>query len=297
MTLSYRGSEEPITVTRLVVTITSPPGIGKTSLASTAGCVMIDADNGQERTPYRSDALTPLNWADCLEVHEHPMVKASTAVCVDTVGRVADICAASIVKENAKGTVHGGALSLQGYGVLRSRMIPWLHGFAGKDLILLSHQKEERKRDDLIIRPDIVGSTLQEILRSSHLIGYLSLVNGQRVLDFSPTEDRLGKNSAQLPVLTIPELSKGKSTFLADLLSTAKANMSHQSEESLKAESQVSDWRASIETLSNAEDVNGAMATILASDPGPVQSQAKKLLVDKAKALGLTFDKASKQYK
>lgn len=300
MTLEYRDSTDPIVIRSLITTITAPPGVGKTSLASTIpGCVALDFDQGVHRTAYRAPSFAVLTWADALAVHDHPKVLGASCVVVDTIGRAADLCGLTVVQEGAKGTVHQGALTLQGYGVVKARMLPWLARFRGKDLVLLSHQREEKKKDELIVRPDILGATLQEVLRSSDLIGYLSIVGGKRILDFDPTEDRLGKNSARLPVQTVPDLSKGNRTFLADLLAQAKGAMTTQTEESAKAESLVADWLAKIQELRSAEDFDRAL-TVIASDlvpEGPVKSQVKTLLNNAAKTQGLQYDKEAKVFK
>lgn len=295
----WNEADSPIKVSNVIVTIVGEPDSGKSSLPwSAPGCALLNVDNSIHRSAYRAAKRDVLTWTDLKAVHDDPRVKEAPVVAVDTIGRVVDACVAAVVAENAKGTVFQGAPSQQGWGVVKSRMMPWIHRFQGKDIVLLCHSREEKKREDLIVRPDITGGTLQEVLKVSDMIGYLTVSGKTRTLDFEHTGDRLVKNSAQLPPMTVPDFSKGRSTFLADLLASVKSALSQQTEESAKAESQIADYRAQFDTFTTPEEFNRALEVLLSPvvPDGAVKAQAKTMLNNRAKAVGIQYNKATKAF-
>jgi hypothetical protein len=137
---------------------------------------------------------------------------------IDTAGRALDELSVSIIRENPK-MGRGGALTLQGYGELKSRFTGWLKLMRsfGLDVVLVVHADEQRKGDELIERLDIQGGSKNEIYKSSDVMGRICWQDSKRVLNFSPTDTAFGKNPAQLPPLDVPHYAQ-EPTFLGDVL-------------------------------------------------------------------------------
>jgi hypothetical protein len=283
---------EPITVEHPVTMIFGEPGIGKTSLAfSAADPLVIDADQGAHRAINRRDTLQVTNWADIEELTASKDALAGYQTLVgDTVGRIVDLMAADIIDTTPK-YGSNGALTLQGYGVLKGRFATWLTRLRamGKDVVLIAHHKEDKSGDVVIVRPDVTGGSYHEILKLADFVGYLSMQGKRRVLDFNPTDRWVGKNPAGWAPFVIPPGAEA-TDFLATLIAKGRAALGAISAEHAQALQAVEDWRTALGSFTTAEECTAAIAEANAQ-PKAIAAQLKRLLLDRATALGCTFDK------
>src|SRR5207248_775075 len=116
--------------------------------------------------------------------------------------RALDVLTQDIIQGNPK-MGRGGALSLQGYGELRSRFTAWVKFVRafGLDVVLLAHADEQRSGDEVIERLDVQGGSKNEIYKSADVMGRIAIINKNRILSLSPTDTAFGKNPGQLPPL------------------------------------------------------------------------------------------------
>src|SRR5690349_4129126 len=116
MTLRITRAADPILVDRLNLVIYAPPGLGKTSLAFTAGApLLLDFDGGSHRAVNRKDTVQVGAWSDVSAITAEDLAPFKTVI-VDTAGRALDAITADIIKTDPKGHKNG-ALTLPGYGV------------------------------------------------------------------------------------------------------------------------------------------------------------------------------------
>ncbi|UXN73411.1 ATP-binding protein [Devosia sp. A8/3-2] len=165
---------------------------------------MLDFDNGSHRAANRKDVVRVNEWGDVAGMTGDDLAPFKTVI-VDTAGRALDTLTADIIRINPKHG-RGGALTLQGYGELKSRFgsfLKMLNSF-GKDVVLIAHMDEQRNSDDVVERLDVQGGSKGEIYKSADAMGRLVIVNGQRWLRFSPTDAAFGKNPGQLEPLEVP---------------------------------------------------------------------------------------------
>ena len=158
MALKIIRADEPIKVDQLVVTIYGPPGLGKSTLAFSANnALLLDFDRGAHRAANRGDSVQVDSWNDVTSISEADLSNYST-VAVDTAGRALDQLSADIIRRNPK-MGRGGALTLQGYGQLKSEFTAWLKHLRtmGKDVVLIAHSSEDKSGDDIIERIDMQG--------------------------------------------------------------------------------------------------------------------------------------------
>lgn len=289
--LKITKANEVILTSNLVVVLFGQPGSGKSSMAfSAAKPLMLDFDNGAQRSIGRKDTVRISNWSDVESIVETDLVDYDTIV-VDTVGRLLECLIQSLGKRDPKLVRKTGELTLQGYGALAVAYKTWIAKIKsfGKDLILISHEKEEKNGDNTYIRLDIAGSTKQEILKMADLLGYISMDGNRRVLDFNPTEFHLGKNCAGFELLPVPNYTEDQ-TFLASVIANAKHKMNAQSDEAIKAEAE---FNAAIERINgakNADEFNQLMNdSVIQKIPA-----LKKQLVKVGEALNITFNKELK---
>jgi hypothetical protein len=273
--------------------IYGPPGIAKTSLSFTAAApLLLDFDQGSHRAANRKDVVRVESWNDVVGITADDLAPFKTVI-VDTAGRALDALTADIIQANPKHG-RGGALTLQGYGELKSRFgafLKLLNSF-GKDVVLIAHMDEQRNGDDVVERLDVQGGSKGEIYKSADAMGRLTIQSGQRKLLFSPTDAAFGKNPGQLPPLDVPHFdSEDFGAFLAGVIQQTKDRLNALSEEQKEAAAEQEWFRAALAKVTTADEINGLLGR--AKNAG----QACKIMVrDKAKTLALTFDKAAMVY-
>ncbi len=280
---------EPLTVDRLVMCIYGPPGLGKTTAAfSSADPILFDCDKGAYRAKNRKDVVPVDKWDDIANMTADDLAPYKTVV-LDTAGRALDFLSADIITKNPK-MGFGGALTLQGFGQLKSRFSAWLKQLRtfGKDVILIAHMDEQRNGDEVIERLDVQGGSKAEIYKSVDAMGRLILKQGERFLDFNPRENSFGKNPCELPVMPVP-LSNTK--ILAEVLDTIKDRLNASVEISKKAEQELQDWTIVLNECDSVEMMNQLLPEIKKATPA-IQFYAVK----RAKDLGLIFNKKTRLY-
>lgn len=294
MTLKITRASDPITVDRLNMVIYGPPGIAKTSVAFTAKApLLLDFDNGSHRAANRKDVVVVSQWSDVAGMTADDLAPFSTIV-VDTAGRALDSLTVDIIRANPKHG-RGGALTLQGYGELKSRFgafLKLLNSF-GKDVVLIAHMDEQRNGDDVIERLDVQGGSKGEIYKAADAMGRITILNGQRRLLFSPTDASFGKNPGQLEPLVIPPADAPEfADFLGKVIQQTKDKLNAMTEDQRKAHAALAKFKESLAVAETADHINAMVAT--AKKGGEV---FKALLAKRAKHdLGLTFDKAAGKY-
>ena len=293
MGLKIIKASEPITVSRLNVVIYAQPGIGKTSLAFTSAApLLLDFDNGAQRAANRGDSVRIEKWEDVSDLNADALAEYRTVV-VDTAGRALDALTADIIRRNPKAG-RNGALTLKGYGTLKSEFTAWLKHLngMGKDVVLIAHMDEQRNGDEIIERLDVQGGSKGEIYKAADAMGRIAIRDGKRMLNFSPTDAAFGKNPGRLDPLIIPDAnSKEFPGFLAGVIDQIKARLNEMSAAQLEAQKAMADWKAAIDTLQSADDFNGKLEAIRAQ-PRPIKHAFSKAATDK----GLTFDKDANKY-
>ncbi|HHA2912869.1 TPA: ATP-binding protein [Stenotrophomonas maltophilia] len=291
MALRIIRSTEPITVTRLNVCIYAAPGLGKTSISFTADKpLLLDFDRGAHRSANRKDTVQVERWEDVAHITADDLADFNTVV-VDTAGRALDTLTPDIIRRNPK-MGRGGSLTLQGFGQLKAEFVAWLKHLnsLGKDVVLIAHMDEQRNGDEIIERLDVQGGSKGEIYKAADAMGRLSIRDGKRMLNFSPTDASFGKNPGQLEPLEVPHPERDPQ-FLARVIQQIKDRLNAMTEEQREAQAALEKWR---ERTTAAEDVTAINALLPEAKGG---SQAMKVLLnDRASALGLAFDSKAGQY-
>lgn len=291
--LKITRAADPITVERLNMVIYGPPGLGKSSLAFTAEApLLLDFDNGSHRAINRKDVVQVSTWADVAAITAEDLAPFKTVI-VDTAGRALDAITADIIKTDPKGHKNG-ALTLPGYGVLKTRFTTFLKllNSFGKDVVLIAHMDEQRNGDELIERLDVQGGSKGEIYKAADAMGRLVMVNGKLQLRFSPSDASFGKNPGQLPVLEVPHAdSPDFDGFLGRVMQQTKDKLNELSEDQ-KASAEEQKWfRETLPSIAVVDEINGLMERAKAGG-----TACKALLAKRADELKFTFDKAKGVY-
>jgi hypothetical protein len=291
MALKILRAADHIRVERLNVVIYGPPGVGKSSLAFTAEApLLLDFDKGAHRAANRKDIVRVENWTDVTDITAEDLAPFQT-VCVDTAGRSLDALTADIIRRNPKAG-RGGALTLQGYGTLKSEFVAWIKSVnaLGKDVVVIAHMDEQRNGDDIIERLDVQGGSKGEIYKAADAMGRIAIRDGKRMLMFSPTDAAFGKNPGQIAPLEIPHPDKDPQ-FLAGVIKQIKDRLNAMTEEQAKAQAELEAWRATIHKLESLDDFNGKLGD-LKTAPKAAQALFAAAAVEK----GYKADKKAGKY-
>lgn len=294
--LNIVSKQDPIQIQSLCLMIYGQPGIGKTSIGFTAeNPLLLDFDQGAHRSRNRGDSVQIAEWKDVENMKAEDLEGYDTII-VDTVGRLLDLLSVDIISKNPKMKGYGGALSLQGYGALKSSYATWLKVLLsyGKDVMLIAHEKEDKNGDELIMRPDIQGGSGGEVFKRADGVAFMYKSGKQTLLDFNPTEQWQAKNAAGLLPLEVPNFTT-KPDYLATVISDIKGSINALSAEQTEALAVVDKWRLGLHDVADADGINKSINDVQGLS-GVVQKQVKALIVSRADELGLMFNKEEKLY-
>lgn len=296
MPLKIIKATEPITVEHITTCIYGVPGLGKTTLAQTAEApVLLDFDEASYRSANRKDVVTCSKWEDASSITEADLAPYKTAV-IDTAGRALDKLSTSIIAGNPKFASRSGALTLQGYGELKAVFGAWLKRLRhfGVDVVLVSHSEEKSDGDELKERLDIQGGSKNEIYKCADAMGRLYILNGKRMLNFSPTDTAFGKNPGGFAPLQVPDVSDDPK-FLATIIKQTKDALNKLSSEQVEVQALMQGW---VEKLQGAQDADALNAAVEASAglDKRIVAQGKALLMKVATERGFKFDKTAKVF-
>ena len=284
MGINIVKSNEPIDVSIIKVMLYGQPGVGKTSTAFTASNVlMLDCDNGAYRSAFRKDIVDVTCWEDIANISEDDL-KGYDTVVIDTVGRLLDFLAASLISGNPK-LGYQGALSLQGYGQLKSQFAQWAKRLTtmGKDIVMIAHDKEDKRGDETVVRPDIQGGSYGEVFKIADAVGYMYRGVDGNVLDFNPSTKWEGKNVAGIDAITLPNFTTN-GDFFAEVIENIKSEINRMGKEGKIIADTVSAFQGKVKKIKDAEGANKAMDEVSAGVP-IAQQQMKAVLWRHVKTL------------
>lgn len=299
MALKVIEPTESVEIHSTSVLIYGSPGSGKTSLGQTAEAPLtLDFDNGIHRAPNRKTAIRVETWQDMEELAQSDLLRGRKTLEVDTLGRMLDCMATDIIAANMKhGTIAGG-LSISGWGALKSRFQFWVSQIReiGIDIVFIAHEKEEKDGDNRIIRPDIQGGSYSEIMKFCDFVGRLSFDRqGRRILDFTPSDVQVGKNSAGWKPMILPKLSE-QPTLLADLIADGKKSMAGLSEITAQIAREVEEWMKFLNADPNVDELNERLPQLAKIENKASKQQIKNAIYAMTEKGGLVWDKAANKY-
>lgn len=293
MALRITKASDTIKVDRINTVIYSQPGSGKTSLAFTSESpLLLDFDMGSHRAANRKDIVQVRDWSDIASITADDLEPFATVI-IDTAGRALDVLTADIIRVNPKHG-RGGALTLQGYGELKSRFTSFLKllNSFGKDVVLIAHMDEQRNGDEIVERLDVQGGSKGEIYKAADAMGRLVIADGKRWLRFSPTDAAFGKNPGQLEPLLIPAPDSADfDGFLGRIIQRIKDRLNEMTEAQREALEEQNWFREHLPSIEDAEGINGLIER--ARQAG---RSVSIMLTDRAKAIGLVFDKEASEF-
>lgn len=301
------AASQVMRVKALIVYMYGDAGLGKSSLAFTADdCILFDFDAGAHRVgKLRRGATVPVeHWLDVANI-EPSDVEDYKSIIIDTAGRAID-CIKAHLAENKDNRQRDGSLKLKAQGIANELFKNWIARIRsyGKDVIILAHAAEDKKGDDIIIRPDVGGKNRNELYRQADIMGYLTNTGGEkggsiRMLNFRPSPSYHAKNSGGLGDIELPDLAENP-RFLADLLQQSKDYINSLTDAQVKELQAIDDlenWKNECANCEDANDLNDLIGKIdkehrfFAEMRQAFAHVVKSLAVELDKNTGRYFDK------
>lgn len=286
------------------------PGSGKTTLACSApNAVLFDFDGGVNRIngAHQIPTVQVHSWEEAVEaLNEVKSLSEYQTIVVDTVGKMLAFMEDYIKRTDPKKRKADGSLSLQGYGVRKQMFINFIKDSAtcGKHIIFVAHEIEQKRNEETIIRPEVGGSSASDLLKELDLVGFLEMSGKIRTISFDPQDKFYAKNSCDMQgVINVPLLiddngnPTGENNFMAKVIENYHNRLKKNKEMTAKYESLCADINERVAEVANAEDANNIIAWVDSLEHiYNSKVVASKALANKAKQLGLTFNKITKKY-
>ena len=282
------------------------PGIGKTTFALSApNPILLDFDGGVHRvdTLHQKDTLQVETWQDVLiELNEGTFNMYQTIV-IDTAGKMLDAMSLYLIKQNPKLGKSNGALTLQGYGERKAEFNNFIKRISamGKHIIFVAHEKEEKEGDGKYVRPEIGGSSGNDLYKELDLIGYMEAIGKKKTISFLPQEKYYAKNACGLnETIEIPILSDGVTNnyFEKNIVGVYQKSLQERKEKITEYNELIDVISGKVEAIIDAETANEVVEWAKNYDAHIWSSKivASQGISDKCKELGLVINKQTKKY-
>lgn len=307
----FKKPNELETTSTIKMLIYGQPGMGKSTLALSAPePVMFDFDGGVNRVnkAFQCPTLQVQSWEqalDALDELKSGEVPFQTIV-IDTAGKMLDFMSDYIMRNDSKMKMRDGSLALKGYGARKVMFIEFLKRVTlmGKNIVFVAHEKEDKDGDTRIVRPDMGGSSLGDLLKELDLVGYMQANGTDRAIYWSPQEKFYAKNTCNLPMWhKVPTIVNenaeviGQNNFLSNIFASYNQYLAQQASIGNDYNDLIEQIKSDIDSITDVETANKAVERILGYTPiWDSKARANKLITAKCGELGLTYNKATKRY-
>ena len=287
------------------------PGIGKSTLALSAPQpVLFDFDGGVSRInkAHQCPTLQVESWEqvnDALAEIENGEVQCSTIV-MDTAGKLLDYMSDYIMRTDPKMRMRDGSLALKGYGQRKVMFTSLIKRVAimGKHIVFVAHEKEDKDGETRIVRPDMSGSSLGDLLKELDLVGYMQAYGKDRTICWSPQERFYAKNTCNLPAFEkLPVIIDenggitGNNDFLTNTFKSYADYLAQQAEVGNQYTALMEQITADVAAIKDAKSADAFVKKMCSYDHiWDSKARARVMLVERTKELGLVYNKATKHY-
>lgn len=239
------------------------PGVKKTSIAHTAEePLLIDFDRGVARSWGRKDVIIVDNWQEVLKHEQEGLFAKYKTIIIDTAkAALDDFLMVHVVQQDYKLQKN----KLQAYGAIGDEFKRFLNARRAEnvDVIIIAHAKKDEDTKKVI--PDVTGQSYNLILRVADQIGFVSTKNNQSVIQWSPTDTTVGKNTANLPEAIIPDKSVPEfKTFMSDIIRGVKTAIAAMSEEQREALQQLEKYTAMVNEATTIDSLKPIVEQVAA---------------------------------
>lgn len=298
----------------LAVLIYGQPGIGKTTLACSAPePVLFDCDGGVTRIngAHMVDTLQVERWEDIdAALKEIEGGQDYKTIIIDTCGKLLAFMEDYIKRTDPKLADRSGSLTLKGYGARKQMFINFINRvrLTGRSIVFVAHEQEQKRGDETVIRPEIGGSSVNDLIKELDLVGYMEAYGEgndmYRAIAFNPSSKFYAKNTCslpspiQLPATVNPQgEATGKNDFLTKTIAAYFKKRKEDQERVSDYEDLMQCIEGKVECIENAETANEVVAEIMKMQHiFNSKEMASQLIAKQAKKVGIVYNKIKGAY-
>lgn len=304
-TLNIKKPHELAAYSYLRAAIYGGPGVGKSSLAASGRKVLyIDCDKGVHRMNERHhvDTIEVERWEDITAILDGDISEYDT-IAPDTMGKMLLFMNEYLIRMNSRNAQGDGSLTQKAYGVRKAMFVDFLNRISQlkKHLIFVCHDKEDKKGEGgaLYIRPDVGGSSGNDLIRELDMVAYIFVSGGKRMMTCDPGENYYGKNTLGLPpFIELPDITKVPNTLMARIIGDFEKQAEGRQALKLKFKEMVDDVTDKANKCKTAEAINELYSAI---DTGyehiwDSAGSCKKAVVVRATEMGLIPNRLTRKF-
>ena len=244
------------------------------------------------------DTVEVTSWSDVDEVLGEDLSAYKTIV-FDTGGKLIDYMTDHLIKVNPKFAQGDGTFSLKGYGarkIMFQNLLSRLH-IMGKHVVFVAHEREERDGDNRFVRPEIGGSSGNDLIKELDMVAYMDAIGSKRTLHLSPQERYYAKNSLGLDeALHVPGIDKGND-FMTSIVEKYLQDVNQRREQSKEYFEVLRVIEGKINALTGCNDANEFIEKVHSMNHiWDTKLRAASMLRKKAGELGLKYDREAGKY-
>ena len=284
------------------------PGIGKSTLALSAPRPLhIDCDFGVDRVEpkYRKPYIQPGSYAEILDDLQPGNLTNFDTLVFDTGGKLITLMSQWAIQQDAKYGQRDGSLSLKGYGYVGRefvRLMDYCFYTLKKHIVIIFHATEEKDGDNTRLRIKVEGQTKNNVWEPMDLGGFVEMIGNDRTIGFSNCERYFAKGTRGIHgIYKIPDLKDHPNDFLSWLFDQYNQKSEEETAAAAavqaKYEKAMEEGKRIIDQVTDAASANSMIDAMNLLDHALTsEAEIKAEWVKKIKALGLTYDKATKTY-
>ena len=293
----------------VIMIISGLPGTGKTTLALSAPDVLlIDADEGMCRVnvKHRRDASICKTFDEVKADIAEAKGKYKTIV-VDTGGALVDMMKQYVLDHPADysgGAKKSGGLSIQGFGFVKQLFLDFSADLRRNfNVIYVFHESVSKTNDGVFYELVCEGSARTLVYQPADLAAHLFILNGKRMLGFTPTEEYSGKAAYGIKgIIPVPELGENDANdFLTRLFNKVRENLKAEAEAAAPEKEAYEKLMASVPDMMLSiidADTANEFPAVLEKLPHALSSKKEigNAYKQRCKELGLAWDKTAKAW-
>lgn len=307
MSLFKKPSELAINST-IKVLIYGAPGMGKSTLGLSAPSpVLLDFDGGVQRVngAFQVPTLQVEKWDDVIAALNEDLSEYKTIV-IDTAGKALDFMSSYIIKNEPKLAKRDGNLTMSGFGTRKTMFSNFLNqvSMMGKHLVFVAHEREDKDGEQKIVRPEMGGSSLGDLIKELDLVGYMQAYGEKRYVYWGVNEKAYTKNTCNLPnSMEVPTIISeqgtvtGENRFLTNIFDSYHGYLKNEREVRKEYDELIESAKEEVEAIVDASTANDFCKSFAkAKQIWDSKLKIGLLVKTKCDKLGLKFDKKSKMY-